>query len=266
MCRCNSYNLCAYLWSCLSIISTVICILGFYLPVWMEVFNPYLIDGKTNPVVLSTYRACHYPQVTNMTKETQLYSELDSRYQHCVPEEERDSNTTFFYLIDSQCADDTSGCNYGVPAPQPIIYHLYCGRLIDFNAILAEEWKAATLLMGVGSFCLVVTAFISLFGCCIRKLFTIYLTLLVSAVQMLGSLCFVAAIILFLVGLRSSKITRLCSFETCSAGLFQLGICSLGWAYYLTAFGTFLALISSLLSITTACHKNRNHDDKSFAI
>ena len=47
MCRCNTYNCCAYQWSCLSVISTIICLLGFYLPVWMEVRNPYLEEGLT---------------------------------------------------------------------------------------------------------------------------------------------------------------------------------------------------------------------------
>ena len=273
MCRCNSYNLCAYLWVCLSIFSTIICILGFYLPVWMEVRNPYLEDGETHPVILSAYRVCFYPQLTNNSGGKQLYSDLSPVYRGCVAESEQDSNSSF-YLKESKCPDGNAGtytdrshgCNYRVPPPSFLLYHVYCGRLISFESILALEWKAATLLMGVGACCLVVTAFISIFGCCIRKLFNVCLTLVVGAVQMLGSLCFVAAVVLFPVGLRSPTVQVLCSFENCSAGIFKLGICELGWAYYLTAVGTFLSLISALLSMTSVCHKDRGKDDAPYTI
>ncbi|KAI6657542.1 Lipoma HMGIC fusion partner-like [Oopsacas minuta] len=273
MCRCNTYNCCAYLWTCLSIISTLICLLGFYLPVWMEVRNPYLEDGETNPVILSAYRVCYYPELTNRSGGEREYSTLNPEYNPCVLERDQNTNSTF-YLKESKCpsgvlgtfTDRSHGCNYMVSPPSYPLYHIYCGRLISFDSILAIEWKAATLLMGVGSCCLVVTAFISLFGCCIRKLFNICLTLVVAVVQMLGSLCFVAAIILFPVGLRSTTVQTLCSFETCTADIFKLGICTFGWAYYFTAVGTFLSLISAILSMTTACHKDRSKEEIPYTI
>ena len=272
MCRCNSYSLCAYLWVLLSILSTLICILGFYLPVWMEVRNPYLQDGETHPVILSPYRVCFYPQLTNESGGIQFYSNLSSVYKECIEGSEQGNSS--FYLKESRCTDATissytdrsHGCNYRVPPPSFPLYHVYCGRLISFDSILAVEWKTATLLMGVGACCLVVTAFISLFGCCIRKLFNVCLTLVVGLVQMLGSLCFVAAVVLFPLGLRNPTVQVLCSFESCNAGFFKLGICQLGWAYYLTAAGTLLALISALLSMTSACHKDRVKEDPPYAL
>ena len=273
MCRCNTYNCCAYQWSCLSVFSTIICLLGFYLPVWMEVRNPYLEGGQTNPVILSTYRVCYYPELTNNSGGMLAYSQLNSEYEKCALESNQGRNSSF-YLKESKCPDGvlgtytdrSHGCNYKVPPHSFPLYHLYCGRLISFDSILAIEWKAATLLMGIGSCCLVVTAFISLFGCCIRKLFNICLTLVVALVQMLGSLCFVAAVVLFPVGLRSTTIQTLCSFENCSAGLFSLGICQFGWAYYLTTVGTLLAVITSILSLTTACHKDRSKEEPPYTI
>ena len=61
-----------------------------------------------------------------------------------------------------------------------------CQAYFSFNEIYSSEWKAITLLMGIGACCLIFVGVMSLFGLCIRKLFNIYVTILVVLLQSLG--------------------------------------------------------------------------------
>ena len=61
-----------------------------------------------------------------------------------------------------------------------------CEAYFSFDEIYSPEWKAITLLMGMGSCSLIFAGAMSLFGLCIRKLYNRYVTVLVAAVQCLG--------------------------------------------------------------------------------
>ena len=65
-------------------------------------------------------------------------------------------------------------------------FSLSCEAYLSFNDIYSMEWKATTLLMGIGACCLVFACAMSLFGLCIRKLFNSCVTILVTVVQCLG--------------------------------------------------------------------------------
>ena len=61
-----------------------------------------------------------------------------------------------------------------------------CQAYFSFDEIYSSEWKAITLLMGIGACCLIFSGVMSLFGLCIKKLFNVYVTVLVVILQCLG--------------------------------------------------------------------------------
>ena len=63
---------------------------------------------------------------------------------------------------------------------------LSCDAYFSFGDIYSPEWKAITLLMGLGACCLTFAASMSLFGLCIRRLYNKYITVLVTVIQCLG--------------------------------------------------------------------------------
>lgn len=62
-----------------------------------------------------------------------------------------------------------------------------CASYITFDNIYSTEWKAVTLLMGIGSCFLLLVALTSIFGFCVRKLFNKVVVALTFCFQALGS-------------------------------------------------------------------------------
>lgn len=66
------------------------------------------------------------------------------------------------------------------------LIQISCDAYFSFNEIYSPEWKAITLMMGLGACCLVFAGVMSLFGFCVRKLFNRYVTILVAILQCFG--------------------------------------------------------------------------------
>ena len=75
-------------------------------------------------------------------------------------------------------------------------FSLSCEAYLSFNEIYSTQWKAITLLMGIGACCLIFACAMSLFGLCIRKLFNRCVTVLVTVVQCLGGKSYCARLII----------------------------------------------------------------------
>ena len=61
-----------------------------------------------------------------------------------------------------------------------------CNSYLSFNQIPSDEWKATTLLMGLGACLLVLVALTALFGLFIPKLFNKVVVILTFSFQLLG--------------------------------------------------------------------------------
>ena len=61
-----------------------------------------------------------------------------------------------------------------------------CSSYLVFGNIYSNEWKAVTLLMGLGACLLVLVALTSIFGFCINKLFNKAVVALTFIFQLLG--------------------------------------------------------------------------------
>ena len=66
------------------------------------------------------------------------------------------------------------------------LFSTSCQAYFSFDEIYSSEWKAITLLMGLGACCLIFSGVMSLFGLCIKKLFNVYVTVLVVILQCMG--------------------------------------------------------------------------------
>lgn len=61
-----------------------------------------------------------------------------------------------------------------------------CASYLSFDQIFSNEWKAVTLLMGIGACLLVLVALTAIFGFCITKLFNRAVVVLTFTFQLLG--------------------------------------------------------------------------------
>lgn len=62
-----------------------------------------------------------------------------------------------------------------------------CTSYVTFGNIYSVEWKAVTLLMGLGACFLLLVALTSIFGFCVRKLFNKVVVIMTFCFQALGS-------------------------------------------------------------------------------
>ena len=62
-----------------------------------------------------------------------------------------------------------------------------CTSYVTFGNIYSAEWKAVTLLMGLGACLLLLVALTSIFGFCVRKLFNTVVVTMTFCFQALGS-------------------------------------------------------------------------------
>ena len=61
-----------------------------------------------------------------------------------------------------------------------------CSAYLTFDQIPSMEWKAVTLLMGIGACFLVLVALTAIFGFCINKLFNAVVVVLTFCFQLIG--------------------------------------------------------------------------------
>lgn len=61
-----------------------------------------------------------------------------------------------------------------------------CSSYLSFGQIYSAEWKAVTLLMGLGACLLVLVALTAIFGFCVTKLFNKVVVVLTFSFQLLG--------------------------------------------------------------------------------
>ena len=71
---------------------------------------------------------------------------------------------------------------------------------------------------------------------------------------------FIISIILFPAGLGVPPIKSLCGVN---ADRFNIGDCSVGWAYIIVILGTFVALVATAMSWTTYRWRDKGDDDDS---
>ena len=64
---------------------------------------------------------------------------------------------------------------------------LSCSSYLTFDQIYSAEWKAVTLLMGAGGCFLVLVALTSIFGFCVKRLFSLVVMILTLIFQAFGS-------------------------------------------------------------------------------
>lgn len=63
-----------------------------------------------------------------------------------------------------------------------------CSSYLTFGQIYSSEWKAVTLLLGIGACFLVLVALTAIFGFCIVKLFNKAVVVLTFCFQLLGGM------------------------------------------------------------------------------
>lgn len=65
-------------------------------------------------------------------------------------------------------------------------FSVSCDSYISFGSMYSPEWKAVTILMGIGACLLVLVAITSLFGFFLRKLFNVMVVAFTASFQGLG--------------------------------------------------------------------------------
>lgn len=71
-----------------------------------------------------------------------------------------------------------------------------CTSYLTFGEMYSTEWKAVTLMMGVGACLILLVALASVFGLCVRKMFNKYVVALIFCLQGLGGMYHSCSLIL----------------------------------------------------------------------
>ena len=131
-----------------------------------------------------------------------------------------------------------------------------CGRYTTFGDIPAVSWQVACVACGIGSGLAMLVALISLAGCCISDLISHGVAKSLGGIQLFSGLLIGAGCALFPQGWGAKEVKDVCGGNSDS---YQLGNCSLFWAYYLTIIGAGMTCFCFGLSFIASSSKKHRY-------
>ena len=92
-------------------------------------------------------------------------------------------------IIDSSRGNVTSLSPYRTCVNQRERITVECSDYLNFDRILSDEWRACTILLGIGACLLILVAITSLFGMVVPRLFSKVVTVLMAITQGIAGEC-----------------------------------------------------------------------------
>ncbi|XP_030837812.1 LHFPL tetraspan subfamily member 6 protein [Strongylocentrotus purpuratus] len=143
-------------------------------------------------------------------------------------------------------------CNYPT-APNNYVFD--CGHYTTFGDIPTLTWKICTIVIGLACIASMFVGLTSLLACCMRDLVTRKVGKVCGAIQFVAALLIAVGCVLYPNGWSHIQVKEACGGTSAP---FNLGECTLDWAFYLTASSCVALLLASLLSIRAGATK-MNH-------
>lgn len=143
-------------------------------------------------------------------------------------------------------------CNYPKfdSATEQILMVEECGYYTTYSDIPSFSWQLVTILVGVGCGLAILVSFTAVLSCCIQDIISQSLARFGGGIQLFAGLLIGGGCVLYPNGWDSSEVQQACGP---AADAYNLGRCSLSWAYYLTIGGA----ASTILCACLSCHAAR---------
>ncbi|XP_067885567.1 LHFPL tetraspan subfamily member 2b [Heterodontus francisci] len=121
-----------------------------------------------------------------------------------------------------------------------------CGPYAEtFNEIASGFWQATAIFLATGILVLCAVAFMSVFTMCVQSILKKSIFNICGLLQGIAGLFLILGLILYPAGWGSQKVVDYCGPDVSP---YQLGACSLGWAFYTAVGGTVLTFLCAVLS------------------
>ncbi|XP_041042652.1 LHFPL tetraspan subfamily member 2b [Carcharodon carcharias] len=121
-----------------------------------------------------------------------------------------------------------------------------CGPYAEsFNEIASGFWQATAIFLATGILILCAVAFVSVFTMCVQSILKKSIFNICGLLQGIAGLFLILGLILYPAGWGSQKVVDYCGPDVSP---YQLGACSLGWAFYTAVGGTVLTFLCAVLS------------------
>lgn len=121
-----------------------------------------------------------------------------------------------------------------------------CGPYaVHFTEIASRFWQATSIFLAAGILLLSAVAFISVFTMCFQSIMKKSIFNVCGLLQAIAGLFLILGLILYPAGWGSDKVQGYCGPD---ASAYQLGLCSMGWAFYTALGGTVLTFICAVFS------------------
>lgn len=121
-----------------------------------------------------------------------------------------------------------------------------CGPYaVHFSEIASRFWQATSIFLAAGILLLSAVAFISVFSMCFQSIMKKSIFNVCGLLQAIAGLFLILGLMLYPAGWGSDKVQGYCGPD---ASAYQLGLCSMGWAFYTALGGTVLTFICAVFS------------------
>ncbi|XP_074657710.1 LHFPL tetraspan subfamily member 6 protein-like [Tubulanus polymorphus] len=127
-----------------------------------------------------------------------------------------------------------------------------CGRYTTFDAIPSLWWRVSTIVIGTGCGVALLMAFLTVFAICLMDVFSKSSARISGALQGCAGLLIGGGCALYPIGWDNAEVSSVCGN---TVKPYNPGMCSIGWAFYLTAIGGALTFISCFLSCNAVRYK-----------
>uniref|UniRef100_A0A0B6ZPP5 Uncharacterized protein n=1 Tax=Arion vulgaris TaxID=1028688 RepID=A0A0B6ZPP5_9EUPU len=122
-----------------------------------------------------------------------------------------------------------------------------CGIYSTFMDIPSLYWQIATVTVGTGACLSLLLSLTALVSLCIRDVITVKMARIAGVMQLLAGLLVGGGVAIYPNGWDTTQVVQACGHKS---DVYNLGDCSLYWAFYTTAAGAGLTILCSSLT----CH------------
>jgi len=120
-----------------------------------------------------------------------------------------------------------------------------CGRYKHFDDIPSICWKVTTCSVGVGAAIVLLVAFITVPGCCVRDVITRTSARALGMFQVIGAILIGLGMVFFPLGWNNVHVREACGEN---AAAYVTGSCGLGWSFWCVIGGDLILFICGSLS------------------
>ncbi|KAH9493062.1 LHFPL tetraspan sub member 6 protein [Bulinus truncatus] len=149
-------------------------------------------------------------------------------------------------------------CSYPQFRGENVVIVDECGRYTTFEDIPSLYWQISTVTVGTGACLSLLISLTAVVTLCVSDIITVRVARLTGVVQLFAGLLIAGGLAVYPNGWDTIQVRQACGG---TSGVYCLGGCSLGWAFYLSAAGGGVTILCS----TLACHsyKNKHNNTRS---